>query len=500
MLAHMRNSPRLAFVQLNRLNPKAYFVLGTCLFLLKFVIDRAIAGLAFDRSWSLADYLIPTQVFGGISPDDQLFIGIMLLVAVPFVIVGVIATVRRLHDAQMPLWLTLLFFLPVANLVFFAVLSVIPSAVHRSAIEPLGPAAQDDRPPAVDAPHQLGYGVDGVPESVARRSMEWLLPVDARRSAVAATLLPVPLALCSIILSVVVFSEYGAAVFMAMPFAIGLLSAVLHGYGAPRTWGQCVRVGAMSMAACGAATIMFAIEGLGCLIMLAPLAVPAAMIGAALGYSIQSRPARPQGIRNTLWTVSIILPLIIAVDGSLSGGEPTVHSVTTFIEVNAPPSRVWTHVIAFRDIPSPTDEWIFRAGVAYPVRATIDGTGVGAVRYCEFSTGAFVEPIEVWDEPRLLRFSVVSNPPPMREWSPFHIHPPHLDGFLVSRGGQFRLVELPSGRTRLEGTTWYSHGLVPERYWRWWCDYIIERIHHRVLTHISSETTANADATQPSPQ
>ena len=39
-----------------------------------------------------------------------------------------------------------------------------------------------------------------------------------------------------------------------------------------------------------------------------------------------------------------------------------------------------------------------RAGLAYPMRARIEGSGPGAVRYCEFSTGPFVEPIVTWDE------------------------------------------------------------------------------------------------------
>jgi hypothetical protein len=107
------------------------------------------------------------------------------------------------------------------------------------------------------------------------------------------------------------------------------------------------------------------------------------------------------------------------------------------------------------------------------------------VRRCVFSTGAFVEPIRVWDEPRLLKFAVTSNPPPMSEWSPYgNIHPPHLNGFLVSSGGQFKLVTLPGGRTRLEGTTWYRHNLWPAAYWRLWSDFIIHRIHLRVLNHV----------------
>jgi hypothetical protein len=118
---------------------------------------------------------------------------------------------------------------------------------------------------------------------------------------------------------------------------------------------------------------------------------------------------------------------------------------------------------------------------------------VGAVRYCEFSTGAFVEPIEVWDEPRLLRFTVTDNPPPMREWSPFDLRPPHLHNFLVSHAGEFRLVTLPGGRTRLEGSTWYEHRMWPQTYWRWWSDFIIHRIHARVLGHMRSLSEGSSE-------
>ena len=77
--------------------------------------------------------------------------------------------------------------------------------------------------------------------------------------------------------------------------------------------------------------------------------------------------------------------------------------------------------MSFSEIPPPT-EWMFRAGIAYPVRARIQGNGVGAERQCVFSTGAFVEPIEVWDEPRKLKFSVTSNPAPMEEWDALLTH------------------------------------------------------------------------------
>ena len=75
-------------------------------------------------------------------------------------------------------------------------------------------------------------------------------------------------------------------------------------------------------------------------------------------------------------------------------------------------------------------------------------------------TFSFVEPIEAWDEPRLLRFAVTSNPAPMREWNPlFEIHPPHLDGFLVAKRGQFLLTPLPNHLFQRDNSAWVYGGV-----------------------------------------
>jgi hypothetical protein len=152
---------------------------------------------------------------------------------------------------------------------------------------------------------------------------------------------------------------------------------------------------------------------------------------------------------------------------------------------------VWQQVVAFAEIPPPT-ELLFRSGIAYPIRAEISGRGVGAVRRCMFSTGPFVEPVKVWDEPRLLKFGVTSNPAPLNELTPYgHIEARHLHGYFVSQEGQFMLTVLPNGATRLEGTTWYRNAIWPSLYWRIWSDYIIHRIHLRVLVHIKNEAESN---------
>jgi hypothetical protein len=225
-----------------------------------------------------------------------------------------------------------------------------------------------------------------------------------------------------------------------------------------------------------------AFEGAICLLMAAPLAVPVVLLGAALGHSVQKAWHWPDAVM-LLPGLAILLPGLMLAERAVRPEAP-VFAVATGIEIDADPQHVWNNVVGFPELAAPT-EWLFRAGIAFPVRAIIDGHGAGAVRHCEFSTGAFVEPIEIWDAPRLLKFAVTRQAAPLRERSIYrNVHPPHLDGFFVSRAGQFRLTPLPSGRTRLEGTTWYQHHMWPAAYWRLWSDLIIHRIHARVLEHI----------------
>jgi hypothetical protein len=233
----------------------------------------------------------------------------------------------------------------------------------------------------------------------------------------------------------------------------------------------------------GAVLIVVAIEGLICILMAAPFALALATLGGMLGYAIQAGYWMHKGTPAMLSIVLLFTPTFQSAE-YWAKLQPGTFEVRTAIEVNAPPDKVWNQVVAFAEIPPPK-ELLFRAGIAYPIRAEISGHGVGAMRHCIFSTGPFAEPIEVWDEPRLLKFGVTANPAPLNELSPYgNIQPAHLHGYFVSKQGQFLLTALPGGRTRLEGATWYQHTMWPAAYWRLWSDYIIHKIHLRVLEHI----------------
>lgn len=76
----------------------------------------------------------------------------------------------------------------------------------------------------------------------------------------------------------------------------------------------------------------------------------------------------------------------------------------------------------------------------------------------------------------------------MKELSFWNIDAPHLHDYFVSKKGQFKLTELKNGKTLLEGTTWYYHNIRPVFYWQEWSDFIIHKIHDRVLTHIKKNS------------
>jgi hypothetical protein len=401
---------------------------GLVAFLIKFGVDWTIANL-FGQPWRLINYW---HLAGAHIGTIELVV--LLTAALPFIWFGVTMCLLRSRDAGVTPVLCVLFFVPVLNLFYFAALCLLPPRPLKQRVE------------TADS-------------------------TGAVQSAIYAVLITTIIALPCVALSTFAFRQYGAMLFVGLPFCIGFIASILHGWRYPRSAGQSIIVSMISLTFVAGALLAVAWEGILCLAMAAPIAIPLTLGGAALGTVVQRSRRVPSG---AMLCVPALLPLMLAVPVF----DP-VREVSSSIVINAPPERVWNNVVGFSEITAPPD-LVFRAGIAYPLRATI----AGRIRYCMFTTGAFVEPIEVWDAPRRLAFGVRSSPPPLEEMSPYNIRPPHLDGYFVSTHGQFLLERLPSGGTRLTGTTWYRNRLAPAAYWGLWSDAIIHRIHMRVLRHI----------------
>ena len=404
-----------------------------------------------DGAWNWFNYLRGGAAFAigeDVTPGRLAVLGALSL---PFLAAGLLLTVRRLRSAGLHPAFSVVLFLPFVKVALAALLMLLPPAVA-----PAGPRRPD----------RLGRFIP-----------------HGRRSAAVAVLVIVAVGCALVGLSATGLHSYGWSLFLGLPFGLGLLASLLHGYHEPRAFGECLLVGLIAAAAFGGTLFLLAIEGAVCLVMAAPLIGGVVVLGSAVGWAVQREYWQARSRGRAVGAALLLMPGALGIEQAVPPLSPR-FAVRTAIEVAAPPAVVWRHVVDFPPLPEPVDP-VFRSGIAYPIRATIDGHGPGAIRRCCFNTGDFVEPIVTWDEPRLLAFDVTENPAPMREWSLYtDLNPPHLHGFMVSEHGQFRLIDLGNGHTRLEGTTWYRHGLQPAGYWRVWSDAILHRIHLRVLNHV----------------
>ncbi|MBL4625801.1 MAG: hypothetical protein JKY42_11785 [Flavobacteriales bacterium] len=424
----------------------------------KYNIDRILSEIFLENSWSLLGYVfgLNGKSLVELSNNEVGFFWILVATSIPFIAAGTILTLKRLKDIQLPFWLIMVFFIPFVNILFFIILCYLPTKEETFLI----------------SNHKNRY-------------IDKLIPTSKMGSAMFAIGIVVLLTILFTLISIQVLEVYGWGLFLGIPFFLGLFSATIYGYHEHRTVRQCMGVALVSVIAFSALLLFSAIEGVICLAMAAPLGILIALIGSWIGFAIQDSRHYKKSLPGTLVIMVITIPAFMGFESQFK--KPIeLFSVTTRIEIEASRDNVWENVVTFSALPAPT-ELLFKSGISYPTQAIIEGTGVGSVRYCQFTTGDFVEPIEVWNKPELLAFSVLDQPVPMTEMTPYGvIDAPHIDGYFQSQKGQFLLKELPNGNTLLEGTTWYKHNIWPASYWKLWYDYIFHKIHYRVLKHIKN--------------
>jgi hypothetical protein len=430
---------------------RTYFRRGLALAVLKYAGDAALVGLAIGRWWTPEHYLdsiyLLYKAFWTEAPAWLL--PALMLWTLPFLWIGVRMTMERAEDAGLSPWFALGFLLPYANYLVMLTLCLVPTA------------ARDRR------------GAGALPDGAGARLPNQLVAIVV--SAIAGVIM--------IVISVQLLKQYGVALFFFVPFAIGAIGAYILNRGRDATMGQTAQVTFATFLLGSMLTVALAREGLICIIMALPLLISVALLGAGLGRSIARN--RDEGHLPAVITL-MVLPVAILLEPAHATGR-MLHEVRSAMVIDAPADRIWPHVVAFGPIAEPTD-LLSRAGIAYPRDVRIDGAGVGAIRYCVFSTGTFVEKVTVWEPGRRLTFDVTASPPPLRELSPYRdVHPAHLDGYLRSRRGEFRLIPLSGDRTRVEGSSWYELEMAPEGYWQLFSDALIHRIHRRVFDHIKSE-------------
>jgi uncharacterized membrane protein YhaH (DUF805 family) len=449
---------RLLFDPRGRVDRVPFLVTGFLLMPIKLGADDGMARFVFQQPWDAREYVWPKSPLAHLSDPSapRLFYFSMLCLAAPFAWIGISLCAKRLRAAGLSTWPVIFFFVPLLKWFFFATAALLP------------PRAQPEAPEIRDP--SIGW-------------TRWL-PQTTVGSAATAIVITVIVSLLIVLASIYLIPSYGFTLFIGVPFFTGFLATALYGARARRSFGQSAGTSLLAVALLGLALLSVATEGIVCLVMALPLAAGEAVAGALIAHLLMEQRHRAADV---ILPNLALLPLLLMLEHAVPA-PASLRAVVTDVRIAAPIETVWQQVVSFTEIPEPR-EWLFRAGIAYPKKARLDGEGVGAIRHCIFSTGEFVEPITVWDAPRRLAFDVAAQPDPMRELSPYGaIHTPHLRGYFRSERGEFYLVSMSNGGTRLFGTTWYDLHYQPEQYWSLWSDYLIHRIHLRVLQHIKTQS------------
>jgi hypothetical protein len=447
----MTSKLKFLFTLNDRVKRKEYFLYGCSLMFLKYLGELVIYYFATSKFLPLTQFLMP--FFSLRYPELKLtpdwFMFSIILWSIPFIWIGASMSIRRAVDAHFLPTVAFLFFFPGLNYLMMLFLSIYPSS----------------------------------PEATWEKDM---LEINEpkKRAALIFALATAIIGVTLVWFSTNALKVYTTALFLWSPLLLGLI----EGYYLKTKFNlslvetnRCIAITVMFI---GLFLVIFALEGLICIGMAIPLVLAMSILGSSLIYiTLKHTKSSPPLM------FAFMLPILPILETNILN-TPHEDVVLSTIEINANPQVIWQNVVEFSELPQPEDA-LFKLGVAYPKRARIEGRGVGAIRYCEFSTGAFVEPITVWNEPNHLAFDVRYQPQPMKELSFYDtVDAPHLDGYFKSVRGEFRLIPLAEGKTRLEGRTWYQMQIHPGWYWQNYSRFFIHRIHGRVLSHIKNLSEA----------
>lgn len=226
--------------------------------------------------------------------------------------------------------------------------------------------------------------------------------------------------------------------------------------------------------------LMVQIEGMICLLMASPLILLVSMMGSGFARAVSSAFGDRSGPAAV--SLAVVLPFLYLADSV--GPRTDVRRFSSEVIIDASPERIWPYLSNLDSVDS-SGYWMFRAGIAHPLRTETDAPRVGSERRCVLSTGVMREEVTEFVPGKRLAFKVLETPASMREMNPFgEVGAAHLTGYFECLSGSFELQALPDGRTRVVGVSVYQHRFRPRMYWGWWTDQIVREIQSSVLHEV----------------
>jgi hypothetical protein len=208
-----------------------------------------------------------------------------------------------------------------------------------------------------------------------------------------------------------VFGGVSLAFLFLVPFGLGALTAALAPRDARYPWLYWLFLPWASSALLLASAMALAWEGIICIVMASPIVFAMAMLGGlavGLVIMVRQRPAPP-----ALVASFIVLPFAWAPVEARLPRPDGLRTVTTVVDIAAPPSVVWRNVVR---VPRISDEeqtlgFFHAIGIPKPLEATLSHDGVGGLREARFAGGIrFRETVTEWEPERRLGFTIEVDP------------------------------------------------------------------------------------------
>ncbi|MFM7023448.1 MAG: hypothetical protein ACKOXB_10750 [Flavobacteriales bacterium] len=208
-------------------------------------------------------------------------------------------------------------------------------------------------------------------------------------------------------------------------------------------------------------------EGYLCLLIVSPILLACMLAGGFIGKFIFRR--KNKNLNTSLFGTLFLLYVL-----DVASVRAVNYEVSDTLIVNAPPSKVWSNVVAFDEVEDPSEFWLFDIGLPKVMKATVNERKVGGERKCVFENGiAFDEKIVVYEPGKDLTFDIVKMP-----------EDPEIIGHINLKRGQFKLNDNGDGTTTLEGVSWYDLKVFPAWYYNIWAESITRNVHLRAMKHI----------------
>lgn len=276
------------------------------------------------------------------------------------------------------------------------------------------------------------------------------------------------------------------AFLVVCPFSVGAISVLLSGSHERISIRNQVVISISTMSLFLVAMFATFLEGLICIILVAPVFLIASILGGLLAGLIHNR----WKVKHSVLPIFALLPFLAApYEGQVPQHE-VEQSVRNTIHINAPADVVFQHLAEVRDIQPEELGFSFMhvIGLPRPLSAEMSGRGLGSVRISKWEKNVwFKEEITSWTQPVQMRYRfIVPRGGVPREALDRHVE---INGeyFDLVDGG-YDLLPTKDGGTDLTLTTRFLNKSHLKLYGNIWGKLVLSDFHKAILGLMKSRS------------